>query len=131
MSVKYSLANAENTLRAARTRFKLAWAGFIFFFGGGFIILAAAGDDGVGMFFIMDILALCSITLAGDNGAAAQEDIDRLKASIQSAKRREKAQRRQVKKRERELGEAKRLMEKGGIDNLNRAIGIFEKYGKK
>ena len=45
-------------------------------------------------------------------------------------KRKAKQKENQLKKRERELESAKRLMEKGGINNLNKAIGIFEKYGK-
>jgi len=45
-------------------------------------------------------------------------------------KRKAKQKENQLKKRKQELDNAKRLVEIGGIENLNKAIGIFEKYGK-
>ena len=90
---------------------------------------AAAMDSGVSFgigFLFMIILggiAMSGLAYSGDNGAAAQEEIDRLKAAMQSTKR-------DLEQKERELESAKRLMEEGGIENLNRAIGIFKKYEK-
>jgi hypothetical protein len=43
-------------------------------------------------------------------------------------KNQEQKRKRDLEQRERELEGAKRLMEEGGIENLNRAIRIFKKY---
>ena len=125
MSLESQLAKAKNDLRAAKTRFITGWV----IFGVGFLGIfasAAAMDSGAGggaflIIFIALAISLSGIAYSGDNGAAAQEEIDRLKAAMQSTKR-------DLEQKERELESAKRLMEEGGIENLNRAIGIFKKY---
>ena len=49
-------------------------------------------------------------------------------ASGQDHKNEHKAQQEQ---KEQELGEARELAEKGGVENINRAIGIFDEYNMK
>ena len=125
MSLESQLAKAENDLQTVKTKFITGWI----MFGGGFLgifVSAAAMDSGAGggawlFMFISLAISLSGLYYAGDNGAAAQEEIDRLKAAMQSTKR-------DLEQKERELESAKRLMEEGGIENLNRAIGIFKKY---
>ena len=128
MSLESQLAEIENDLQVAKTKFITGWV----ICGGGFLGMfasAAAVDSGVSFgigFLFMIILggiAMSGLAYSGDNGAAAQEEIDRLKAAMQSTKR-------DLEQKERELESAKRLMEEGGIENLNRAIGIFKKYEK-
>ena len=127
MSLESQLAKAENDLQTVKTKFITGWI----MFGGGFLgifVSAAAMDSGAGggawlFMFISLAISLSGLYYSGDNGAAAQEEIDRLKAAMQSTKR-------DLEQKERELESAKRLMEEGGIENLNRAIGIFKKYEK-
>ena len=76
-------------------------------------------------------------TVADGMKVEAERLVDSINHDIsqrKSAKNRERAQANQRKRnlehKDRELKEAKRLMEKGGIGNLNKAIGIFKKYGK-
>ena len=69
------------------------------------------------------------------------QEVDYLKGAIQNEKQRKRRQEKQRKNREtkkkqeqekkkKELNLANELVEIGGIENLNKAIGIFEKYGK-
>jgi TolA-binding protein len=93
----------------------------------------------VGVVFIgYGLLAEQKMGDAAGQVNSINQDIRRRKGTkkrkrTQERKRKNQEQKRkdQEQKKNRELKEAKRLMEKGGIDNLNRAIGIFEKYGKK
>ena len=140
------LAEAKNNLQDAKNRHITGWAIFVGGFVGMFIVIGAMEDeygnlDGGAflMMFIMLGIALAGIAYAGDNGAAAQEEIDRLKRAVQNEKQRKRRQEKQRKNREtkkkqeqekkkKELNLANELMEIGGIENLNKAIGIFEKY---
>ena len=58
----------------------------------------------------------------------ANEYEEKMKLAVENKKK--ETRKRKLDTKERELKEAKRLMEKGGIGNLNKAIGIFKKYGK-
>ena len=144
MSLGSQLAKAENNLQDAKTRFVTGWV----IFGGGFLGMfasAAAMDSGVSFgtgFLFMIILggiAMSGLVYGGDNGEAAQEEIDRLKRAISNEKQRKRKQenqrrdrdlkrRRDQENRDKELNLANQLMKEGGIENLNKAIGIFEKY---
>jgi len=132
MSLESRRAEAENDLQAAKTKYT---TGMAIGAGGGLGMFAsvAAMDaaetsgEGVGVWFLFMFTALAillsGLFYSGDNGKAAQEKIDRLKGERQGNKRK-------LEQKERELESAKRLMEEGGIENLNRAIGIFKKYEK-
>ena len=134
MSLENQLTKAENDLQVAKTKFITGWI----MFGGGFLgifVSAAAMDSGAGggawlFMFISLAISLSGLAYSGDNGAAAQEEIDGLKASIKQRRNRELQRKKDLERREQELEFAKELMEEGGIGNLNKAIGIFEKYGK-
>tara|TARA_B100000579_G_C22742132_1_gene809632 strand:+ start:327 stop:830 length:504 start_codon:yes stop_codon:yes gene_type:complete len=54
----------------------------------------------------------------------------RKKAQERKRKNKEKKRKSDLEQKERELENAKKLMEEGGIENLNRAIRIFRKYEK-
>ena len=135
MSLESQLSKAESDVQAGKNQFMVGIGAFIFFFIiCGFGSLAVLDDDGVGLFFIFDAIAFVSILFWGDNGAAAQQEVDYLKGAIQNEKQRKRNQeykrKRDLEDRERELNLANELMEKGGIENLNRAIGIFKKHEK-
>ena len=124
MSLEIQLTKAENDLQAAKTKFVTGWI----IFGGAivlFCVSAAAMDSGAGggawlFLFISLAIGLSGLSYSGDNGAAAQEKIEGLKVLMQREKR-------GLVQREKEFKEAIKLMEKGGVENLNKAIRIFEK----
>ena len=113
---------------------------------GGFILMIAAivlmiatGSDVFGILTVIAFLWWLKIALfngekdRNNRKANINAEISRLtsrrnRESQQKRKARQKED--QVKKRKQDLDNAKGLVEKGGIENLNRAIGIFEKYGK-
>ena len=122
MSLESQLSKAESDVQAGKNQFMVGIGAFIFFFIiCGFGSLAVLGDDGVGLFFIFDAIAFVSIYFWGDNGAAAQQDVDYLKGAIQN----ENENKELYKK---ELNLANVLVGKGGIDSLKKAIKILGNY---
>jgi len=125
MSLESQLAKAKNDLRTAKTRFVTGWV----IFGVGFLGIfasAAAMDSGAGggafiMMFIALAISLSGLAFGGDNGAAAQQVIDRLKSTIQN----ENENKELYKK---ELNLANVLVGTGGIDSLKKAIKILGNY---
>jgi hypothetical protein len=57
-------------------------------------------------------------------------DAKRKRTQERKRKNQEHKRKRDLEQRERELEGAKKLMEEGGLDNLNKAIRIFKKYEK-
>jgi len=119
-----------------------AWLAIPAFFGLGIlsvILIVATGEDVFAIFILIGFAWLGKVAFFG-----GQEQLNHRKITIlneinalttrknreSQQKRKAKQKENQLKKRERELNMAKRLMEEGGIENLNKAIGIFEKYGK-
>jgi len=56
------------------------------------------------------------------------EERKKLTAEAKRKRKNKNTRKRKLNTKERELKKAKRLMEEGGIENLNRAIGILKKY---
>jgi hypothetical protein len=103
------------------------------------ILMIATGSDVFAILMLIGFGWLSKIAFFG-----GQQDLENRKAGIlaeinhlndgirRQNQRRRKAKQKENKleKRKQDLDYAKSLLEEGGIDNLNRAIGIFEKYGK-
>ena len=140
MSLETQLSKAESDVQAGKNQFKLGVGAFLFF-----LVICGFGiggaTDSIGLFLFFDAVAFVTIFFWGDNGGAAQQEVDYLKGAIQNEKQRKRRQEKQRKnketkkkqeqeKKKKELNLANELVEIGGIENLNKAIGIFEKYGK-
>jgi hypothetical protein len=59
-----------------------------------------------------------------------ENNVKRKKTQERKRKNQEKKRKSDLEKKELELEGAKKLMEEGGIENLNKAIGIFKKHEK-
>jgi len=105
-----------------------------FTFFGGFVtimIIVPAGEAGAFLFLGFSWFILFGLFFyLGVKQNTEYEEKKKL-ATEKSRKRKNKeTRRRKLNTKERELKEAKSLVDEGGINNLNKAIGIFEKYGK-
>jgi hypothetical protein len=115
MSLESQLAKAKNDLRAAKTRFITGWV----IFGVGFLGIfasAAAIDSGAGggaflIIFIALAISLSGIAYSGDNGAAAQNKVDRIENAIE------------------EMNVGSNLHSKGGLTNLQQVQKIYSRHG--
>jgi len=146
MTLEQDLDRARKKLRdivAEGERFeaeaKMAIPGFFVLGILSIFLMAATGSDAPAIIFIIGFLWLIKIGFINDEASRLRKlteinaEISRLTGKRNretQQKRKAKQKENQLKKRERELESAKKLMEEGGINNLNKAIGIFEKYGK-
>ena len=146
MTLEQDLARARKKLRdveAEEERLETeAWVAIPGFFVLGIlsvILMVSTGSDAFGILFLFGFMWLAKVAFFGgqtnleNRKTGINAEINRLtgrRNRESQRKRKAKQKENQLKKRERELESAKRLMEKGGINNLNKAIGIFEKYGK-
>jgi len=152
MTLEQDLARARKRLRdveAEQERFeaegRIAIPGVFILMILAVVLMISTGSDAFGILTLVAFLWLIRLALFSGEGdrqertAAINAEINSLtrkksqktQRNRKAKQREEQLKKRERKKRERELEGAKRLMEEGGIENLNRAIGIFEKYGKK
>ena len=144
MTLEQNLARARKKLRDVEIEEENFEAEGQIALPGVFILMIAAVvlmiSTGSGVFGILTLIAfLWLIRMAtapwmGD-WENRKADINAEISRLTSRKNRERQQTKrvkqkedQLKKRKQDLNNAKRLAEEGGIENLNKAIGIFEKY---
>ena len=144
MTLEQDLARARRKLRDIddeKERFeaeaKIALPGGFILMILAVILMIGTGSEVFGILTLIAILWWFKIALF--NGEKEREtrrvnlnaEIGRLtsrKDRERQQKKRAKQKEDQLKKRKQDLDNAKRLAEEGGIENLNKAIGIFEKY---
>jgi len=144
MTLEQDLARARKKLRdveAEEERLETeAWVAIPGFFVLGIlsvILMVSTGSDVFGIIFLIGFIWLAKVAFFGGQANLENRKTD-INAEINrltgrrnresERKRKAKQKENQLEQKERELESAKRLMEEGGIENLNRAIGIFKKY---
>ena len=146
MTLEQDLARARKRLRdveAEEEKYeaegKIALPGVFILMIAAVVLMIGTGSDVFGILTVIAFLWLIRMATAPwmGNWEKRKADINAEISRLASRRNRESQQKRkarqkedQVKKRKQDLDNAKRLVEKGGIENLNKAIGIFEKYGK-
>jgi hypothetical protein len=145
MTLEQDLAKARKRLRdveAEQERFeleaKIALPGGFILMILAVILIVASGSNVFGILTVMAFLWWMKIGyFSGEGDRRSRKAAINAEINSLTSKKRQKTQRnrkakqreKELKKREQELEGAKRLVKEGGIENLNRAIGIFEKYG--